>query len=118
MALPDHLLIHQVVRVRPIVGAADSYGNQVKDYGAAAVRTTVPGRLQQDSQTEQFPDGRQPAESIWTLFTNEGDIDRHDRIEWEDHPTGAVVFEVHGRSEPTYSDVFDHSETKLRILEG
>lgn len=118
MALPDHLLVHQVVRVRPAVGAADSYGNQTRDYGAAATRTTISGRVQQDNQTERFPDGRQPAESIWVLFTNDADIDRHDRFEWADHPTGPVVFEVHGRPEPTYSDVYDHTETPLRTLEG
>lgn len=117
--IPEGLLPHTIVIVRPAVGAADSHGNATKDYGAAATRTTVAGRVQQDNQTERFPDGRQPAESMWTLFTNEADLDRHDRIEWADHPTGPVVFEVHGRPEPTYdAGGYHHTETSLRILEG
>ena len=119
MSFPEHLLIHEVIRVRPAVSGPDSYGNTTRDYGAAATRAAVAARVQQDTRSESFPDGRQPAESMWMLFTIEDDIDRHDRFEWTDPELGlTLTFEVHGRPEPTYSDAYHHTETQLRILEG
>lgn len=117
--IPEGLLIHTAVVVRPAVTGADSYGDMVTDYGAAATRTSMAGRFQQNTQSEAFPDGRQPAESMWLLFTNESDLDRLDRVEWADHPNGPVTFEIHGRPEPTYdADSYHHTETQLRTLEG
>ncbi len=117
MAIPGHLLNLEVTRVRPAQVGPDDLGNTTLDYGAAATRTAVSARLQQDQRTEQFPDGRQPGESQWMLFTNDPDIDRADRFE-VDLPTGSVTFEVHGRPEPAYGDEYDHTETLLRLLEG
>lgn len=119
MAIPGHNLIHTAVVVAPDTSTTDGYGNPVYDYGAAATRTTVTGRFQQDSDAERFPTGRDVLEQQWTLFTNYALITGHDRVEWAGHPTGAVTFEVHGPPDPQFgASSFNHGEIPLRILTG
>lgn len=118
MGIPEHNLIHTAVVVAPAT-STNGYGDTVYDYGAGATRTTVTGRFQQDSDAERFPTGRDVLEQRWTLFTNYSLITGHDRIEWADHPTGAVTFEVFGPPDPQYGAVsFNHGEIPLRILTG
>ena len=117
MAIPAHLLPHQVVIVRPAT-ATDAYNNTVLDHDAAT-RTTVAGWLQQDQRADYFPDGRAPVEQRWLLLTNHADIATGDRVEWAGHPSGAVTFDVHGPPEPAYdAGSYHHTETTLRLLAG
>lgn len=119
MTINTDLLSELVDRVRPAV-SRNSHGNTEFDYGPAAERTEIRAWVQQDSRDEPFPDGRNPAEQRWLLITDEADLTEDDRIEWANHPTGLIVFEVHGPPEPTYrpGPGFHHTEATLRILDG
>lgn len=118
MGVPDRLLPHQVVVVRPVTGP-DTYGNTTHDYGPAATRITVEAWLQQDQRTEAHEDGRDPLDQRWLLVTNHTDIDGRDRIEWAGHPGGTATFEVDGPPEPTYTPAgFHHLEATLHRVEG
>lgn len=115
--LPSHLLTETITRVRPAT-ITDDYGT-TWDYGTAAGRATLTGWLQQDQRTESFVDGRDVVSQRWLLMTNELDIDANDRIEWDDHPAGQVIFTVDGPPEPTSTPRgTDHLEVTLRVVEG
>jgi hypothetical protein len=117
--LPSHLLTEEVVRVRPAASTADPIYGTTWDYGTAASRTVVTGWLQQDQRTETFADGRDVFSQRWLLMTNELDIDANDRIEWDDHPAGTVIFTVDGPAEPASTPRgTDHLEVTLRVMEG
>lgn len=116
--LPEHLLPHSVVRVRP-AESTDAYNDTVRDYGPAATRTTLRAWIQQEQRRDVVSDGRDPDEQRWLLMCNLDDLRVTDRIEWADHPTGPVVFEVYGPPEPAYTPRgFHHTEATLRIVEG
>lgn len=118
MGVPDHLLVHTVTLVDP-AEATDTYGNTTYDYGPAATRTTIRAWLQQDQRSETFPDGRDPLDQRWLMVTNHETVAGVDRIEWADHPSGAVVFSIDGPPEPAYTPAgFHHLEAGLRITEG
>jgi hypothetical protein len=117
MALPSHLLTEEVTRVRP-AAVTDDYGT-TWDYGTAAARAPLAAWLQQDQRTESFAEGRDVISQRWLLMTNELDIDVNDRIEWDDHPAGQVIFTVDGPAEPTHTPRgTDHLEVTLRVVEG
>lgn len=120
--VPDHLLVHSVTLVRP-AETTDAYNDTTYDYGPAATRTGIAAWLQQDQRTEQFRDGRDPLDERWLMVTNHADISGLDRIEWAEHPGGAVTFSVDGPTEPTYAPVsagntLHHTEVQLRIVSG
>jgi hypothetical protein len=116
--VPDHLLVHEVVKVRPVEGT-DAYDNTTYDYGPAAGRTPIQAWLQQDQRLETHPDGRDPLDERWLMITNHDDVSGVDQIEWADHPAGAVTFSVDGPTEPTYTpEGFHHLEAQLRIVTG
>lgn len=116
--VPAHLLVHEVVRVRPAQGT-DGYGNTSRDYGAAAARKAMRAWLQQDQRTEVLPDGRGITDQRWLMITNDSDVQAVDRIEWAGHPQGAVVFELDGAPEPAYSPGgFHHLEVTLQVVDG
>lgn len=124
MGIPDGLLPHTVVRVRP-VKSTDSHGSALYDYAAGGRVTLAPGGanggawLQQDQRGEDRPDGRRPATQVWLLMCNYSDVAARDRIEWADHPAGAVAFEVEGPPEPAYDDAgYHHIEATLRVVDG
>jgi hypothetical protein len=118
MAIPEHNLIHTAVVVTPAT-STDGYGDTAYDYGVGATRTAITGRFQQDSGSEKFPTGRDVNEQRWTLFTNYSGITTHDHVEWVDHPTGMVEFEVFGPPDPQYgASSFNHGQVPLRILSG
>lgn len=119
--VPDRLLIHDVTLVEP-AETTDAYNNVVYDY-VNGTRTQVKVWLQQDQRLEQFRDGRDPLDQRWLLVTNHPTISGHARIEWADHPAGAVTFEVDGPTEPTYAPLssgsaLHHVEAQLRIVNG
>ncbi len=115
--LPSHLLTEEVTRVRP-VASTDAYGT-TWDYGTAADRLDLDVWLQQDQRAEVFAEGRDVISQRWLLMTNELDIDANDRIEWDDHPTGQVIFTVDGPAEPASTPRGrDHLEVTLRVVEG
>lgn len=115
--IPDRLLLHTVDVIRPGT-TTDAYGNSVPDWDNATSET-ISARVQQDRRDETFPDGRNPQEQVWLLFTNHDDISTGDRVTWAGHPTGSVTFEVHGPPEHAYDGVgYHHVEATLRILEG
>jgi hypothetical protein len=117
MSLPAHLLPHTVTLVRP-ASTADAYGNTVYDYGAGATRTAITAWIQQDSRTEPREDGRDALVQAWLVLTNHADILGTDRIEWTG-PAGALVFEVDGPPEPTYTPAgLHHTEATLRVVTG
>jgi len=116
--LPSHLLVEEVTRVRPVASTVDPYGT-TWDYGTAATRSTISAWLQQDQRTESFSDGRDVISQRWLLMTNALDIDANDRIEWDDHPAGPVIFTVDGTPEPAATPRGrDHLEVTLRVVEG
>lgn len=116
--VPGHLLIHDIVRVRPVAGT-DGYRNTTQDYGPAANRKAMRVWLQQDQRTEPLADGRDVTTQDWLLVSNDPDVKDGDRLEWAGHPSGAVVFQVDGPPEPTYSPAgFHHLEATLRIVDG
>lgn len=118
--LPARLQPHNLIVVRPAV-SSNSYGDDVRDYGPAASRTSIVGWVQQDNRTEAFPDGRNPQEQRFLLMTNTLTIETGDRIEWLDHPTGPATFTVHGPPEIAYrapSADPHHLEATLRIQQG
>lgn len=119
VTIPAALLVHTVVVVRPAT-STDAYGDTARDYGAGATRTTISGRVQQDSRSESADALRDSAEQLWTLFTNHTDIRVLDRLEWAGHPQGSVTFEVVGPPEPTYAGGPDvhHYEVSLRQQVG
>lgn len=113
MGVPDHLLPHQVTRVRPAV-TTDSYGNQTRDYGAPADRKVMGAWVQQDQRTEPRSDGRDPLVQVWLMVTNDPDVQGYDRIEW-DGPT----MDVFGPPEPAYTPAgYHHMESTLRVVAG
>jgi hypothetical protein len=115
--LPSHLLTETVTRIRP-VAVTDNYGT-TWDYGTAATRVGLTGWLQQDQRSEVFADARDSIQQRWLLMTNYLDIDANDRIEWPDHPAGAVIFTVDGPPEPVSTPRGrNHLEANLRIVEG
>lgn len=120
MGIPARGLPHTITRVRPAT-TTDGYGNEVRDYGAAATRTTgISAWLQQDQRSEKYSDGRSPNEQAWLLLTNEADIVTADQIEWTDADTSVSrVFTVEGPTEPAYTPAgFHHLEATLRVLAG
>lgn len=115
--IPPGLLPHTAIRVRPAT-QADAYGNTVKDYGTLAARAGLACRFQQDQRTEHTG-GRDATGQTWTMFTNQTDVAWDDRIEWDGHPTGPVVFEVWGPPEPVAAGTGPHHlEVTLRIQAG
>lgn len=117
MTINPNLFPHTGVIVRP-VEAADAYNDQTLDY-SGGVRTTVPCRFIQRSSSEPYAEGRDADLETWDVLLNVEDIRSTDRIEWADHPRGAVVFEVHGPPIPRYSgQTFHHTKAPLRIYEG
>lgn len=118
MPIPESLLPHTVTLVRP-AQSADAYNNVTYSYGAGATRTEISAWLQQDQRTETFPDGRAPLDQRWPLITNHDDVRAKDRIEWADHPQGAVTFDIDGPPEPAYTPAgFHHTEATLRLVDG
>lgn len=116
--VPERLLAQQVTVVRPAT-VVDAYNNTTLDYGAGATRTPITAWLQQEQRTEQFRDGRDPLDERWLMITNASDILGIDRIEWADHPRGAVVFELDGPPEPAYTpSSLHHYEATLRLVQG
>ena len=115
MPAPTDLLIHSVTRVRPVT-TPDAWNAEIE---SSTTRTTgIPARLQQDTRAEIYFDARTPTEQRWTMFTNETDWDRRDRVEWTG-PNGLLVFEMYGDPEPVYDGTaFHHVEATLRIVDG
>lgn len=113
-ALPAHLLIHTVARIRPST-STDGHGNAVRDYTVPpATSTSMVGRVEQNRAGEPREDGRDAAVRDWTFFTNEADITQYDRIVF-----GSLTFEVEGPPAPAYgSGAFHHSEVGLRLVSG
>ena len=117
LVIPDGLLVHTVTRIRPAT-STDAYGNTAKDYVTGAATASVRCRLQQDQRAEQFV-GRDATEQLWTMFTNELDIRFDDRIRWDDHPAGAMTFDVAGPPEPVADGAgHHHREVSLRGQAG
>jgi hypothetical protein len=115
--VPEHLMIHDLVRVRP-AATSDDYGTNY-DYGTAAARAGFRGWLQQDRRAELFTDARDTLDQSWLLVTNYLDIDGNDRIEWPVGPFGLATFRIDGPPEPAYTPRgYDHVEATLRIVEG
>lgn len=116
--IPADLLAHTVTRVRP-AATTDSWNATLRDYGPGATRTAdIPARVQQDTRAEIYLDGRTPTEQRWSLFTNELDWDRFDRVEWIG-PNGLMTFDMFGEPEPTYDrTAYHHVEATLRIVDG
>ena len=116
--LPGYLMIHTAVLVRP-ASTPDSYNNAKFDYGAAATRTSIACWLQQDRSAEPAVDGRNPRTQRWLLMTNHQDIRADDRLEWAGHPSGPMVLELDGPTEPAYTALgLHHLEGKLKRVEG
>jgi len=117
--IPDSLLPHSVVKVRP-VSSTDGYGDTAYDYGVAATRTTISGRVQQDQRSEVHDALRDATSQTWTLFTNHTDIRATDRIEWAGHPSGSLTFEVWGPPEPAHAGpaTAHHMEVTLMVRAG
>lgn len=117
--IPTDLLLHTVTRIRPAVGT-DAWNATTLDYDAGATRTAgLTVRIQQDTRAEVYLDGRTPAEQRWTMFANDTDWNRTDRVEWDEGPDGLLVFEIFGEPEPTYdNDSLHHLEATLRIVDG
>lgn len=117
MSVPAGMLPQTVVDVQPAT-TTDSYGNTVYDYGDAAVRRQVAAWLQQDQRTEVVADGADPLRSRWLLVTDDCEIGRRDRIEWE-HPSGeTITFTVDGAPEPVYTPAgYHHTEITLRVVQ-
>lgn len=113
MGIPDHLLPHSVVLVRPS-SSTDAYGNTVYAYAGSATRTTIAAWLQQDKRTEPRTDGRDPLEQVWLIMTNHEDITGLDRIEYD-----SIVYEVEGPPEKVYTPAgVHHVEATLRVVAG
>jgi hypothetical protein len=119
VTIPSHLLIHSVTVVRPAITQSAAYGPEY-DYGVAATRHTIQAWIAQTSGTELFSETREEVTQVWTISTNDADIDNRDRIEWTGHPAGGTMtFEVAGPPAPAYSPRgLDHVEANLRIVEG
>jgi len=112
MGVPEALLPHTVVRVRP-TETTDSHGNTVYDYDPGT-RVSMAAWMQQDSRTEPLTDGRDPLSQDWLMVTNDTDIAGRDRIEWN-----ALVFEVDGPPAPVHTPAgFHHTEVTLKVVSG
>jgi hypothetical protein len=120
MAVPDHVLIHDVVVVRPAASTADPTYGTVWDYGSSAVRSTVRGWLDDTPGVESFTEGRDVLDQRWLLVTNYTNIDGNDRVEWAGHPAGGtMIFAVDGPPAPKYTPHgAHHLEANLRKVEG
>lgn len=118
--VPERLLVHDLVIVRPAVGTVDAAYGTVFDYGASAVRSSVRGWLDPPAGTETFADGRDVLEQRWTLITNYLGVDGNDRVEWAGHPAGGtMIFTVDGPPEPAHTPRGRHHlRTRLRKVEG
>lgn len=123
--IPSWLLPHTVTVVKPAT-SADAHNNVVLDYGGGATRVTLaPGganggaHLQQMARLEYRPDGRSPEEQLWTMYCNYDALDPKDRVEWAEHPSGTVTFEVEGPPAPWWDPGgYHHLEATLRVLDG
>lgn len=118
MALPAHLLIHQVVIINPAEDI-DAYGSTVYDYDLSGGQT-VAAWLQQDQRAENFSDGRAADTEQWLLMCNESAIGEKARVIW-DGPNGEMTFELDGPAAPVYAGLaqaFHHTEARLRRIEG
>lgn len=117
MGVPAALLPNQITRVRPVV-TEDAYGNETRDYGAGATRTTMAAWLQQDHRAEPRTNGRDSLEQRWLMVTNDADVQGRDRIEWTGS-AGAIVFEVEGPPAPVPTPTgYHHTESTLRVVSG
>lgn len=113
MGVPDHLLPHTVMVVRPAL-VPDDYGNTRRDYGETATRTEIRAWMQQDHRSEARTDGREAGIQAWLMVTNHGDLLRRDRIEFN-----GTTFEVEGPPEPVATPAGSHhTEATLRVVDG
>ncbi len=116
--VPAGLLPHTVTRVRPAT-STDAHGNEVRDYGVAAARTTMSAWIQQNSRTEPTSNGRDPLEQIWLMVTNDPDVRGRDRVEWTPPSAAALVFEVEGPPAPVSTPAgYHHTESTLKVVSG
>ena len=122
--IPPWLLMHTVTVVKP-AATTDAHGNSVDDWGNATRVTLAPAgvnggaHLQQIQRLEYRPDGRNPEEQRWTMFSTYSAVNPGDRVEWADHPSGTVTFEVEGPPAPWWEPTgYHHLETTLRVLDG
>lgn len=124
--VPSRLMPHRVTVVEPAV--TSSYGNTEYDYGPAATRTPGVAAWLEQQQRAQIPAlGADPLQERWLMVTDHSPIGRRARIEWADHPGGAVVFELDGQANPAYnplamaasgSSAPHHTELSLKIVDG
>lgn len=88
-------------------------------YGADAVTgwtaSTITGRVDQTSRSEDHANARQAALSDWLLLTNAATVTDTDRI-----IDGATTYEVTGTPWPVYrtGSTVHHYEATLRLVEG
>jgi hypothetical protein len=108
------MLPQTVQRIRPSV-LSDANGNQVRNYVVPpAASKDMAAWLQQDTRKEPISEGRDPLEQIWTMATNDDDIQGYDRIVF-----GSLTFEVEGPPAPVYTPAgYHHTEATLRAVAG
>lgn len=113
MAVPEYLLIHDVVIVEP-TATKDAYGNTDLQYGDMATRKTIRGWMQQDMRQLVSLDGGAPLVGGWLLVTNDTEISRRARVEWD-----GIVFELDGQPGPAFAmGGLHHAELTLRVVDG
>lgn len=111
--IPDRLLPLTVTKVRP-AETTDRYGNTVRDYGAAAARTSIKAWIDQASASEDTPNARTTIVGGWKLITNHTSLDAADRIEWD-----SEAYELDGPAWPVHTPAgLHHLEARLRRVEG
>lgn len=116
MAIPDYLLVHTVIRLRPAV-AVDAYNNAILDY-EDGITKEMQVWLQQDNRNMLTQDanarqGRYAADQRWLLISNDDDILWQDRIIFD-----GKTFVVYAQPEPTYTpNGYHHLEATLQIVD-
>lgn len=103
------LLVHDVWLVTPDE-STDDYNNVVRDWGAAATRTTSRAWVTQTATSEDRADRETPA-ARWVCFLPVGTVVTNTmRIEWGDY-----AFEVDGLPLVAWSSAPHHVEVPLRF---
>jgi hypothetical protein len=105
--LPERLLLHQLTAFVPAT-VVDDYGNEVDDFDAGGSFTIV-GRIQQDTRSELFPDGRHPTEAQWLLLTNDP-LTGVKRIAWVPYPPKVWHRETPGKPDEYPKDREWHTD--------
>lgn len=109
MGIPTTLL--RTLTLETQTTTTDAYGATVP---SAWSTSTITGRVDQQSRTEDQSRGRDASVSQWLLLTNTSTVSASDRI-----VDGPSTYEVEGPPWPVYAgSTVHHYEATLRLVTG